>query len=316
MIIGNAAREMFENAKKQIVDVIVSLYGEDEREIIEKRVDNTYLDFTSTPDEEYKLANNYKENVREDSYKVIERSYMEYKAFLEQKENGEKEKSAYEAYLGQEIKNFYGMELSDDRVEMIANTECGCSFFFEDDEDERKNMYILKYPIATYVNKGHKGLTLVFIHELIHRIESGACCVGIKDPGEEKNQIANEIRTQKKAIAVVEKLRERGLVLFDVFGFYPLKGECVYDWLFPFVGDFFEKNQKVVDEIAIKNEWEKLNKIFGPSWDLLSSFLNLLYEVIKGKVDDELGYDGNIIKAEKLIEDMYEHSQKKIKLKS
>lgn len=134
--------------------------------------------------------------------------------------------------------------------------------------------YIIKVPIISLINIGVECCDLSIIHELVHRMETSEE-VGLGYCG--KNKIVNEIRTQKQAVKIVQKMREKGIFLIDDCSNGEVIDRSFYVKLFPLVLDFFEKYEDVLNKHAINNKGENLENIFGQSWNDFSSLIDSIY---------------------------------------
>lgn len=127
-----------------------------------------------------------------------------------------------------------------------------------------KEYHYIGIPFSSLANKGNDCLDVQLIHELIHRIEANGRKAGIE--GYDKQcEIANEIRTQKNAIKITKKLHENNIYVFDDPDKYSIEHSSIYEDLFPLTFDFFDKYEKIINEIAIigKND---MCDYFGTSW--------------------------------------------------
>lgn len=82
--------------------------------------------------------------------------------------------------------------MHDDVVEKMGTDidwECSKLLFFNNracagnvvwSGDENIDLCFVKFPIATLLNDGEKGMDVIFIHELIHAFETNADFIGIR----------------------------------------------------------------------------------------------------------------------------------------
>ncbi len=135
--------------------------------------------------------------------------------------------------------------------------------------------HVIKVPLATMINHNIECCDLSIIHELIHRMETSGGEIGLSDNG--KNIIVNEIRTQKIAVKIVEKMRERGIFLADDPSNKEIIDRSFYIKLFPLFGEFCEKYENILSNIAQNNKGKELENVFGPCWNEFSSLIDHIY---------------------------------------
>lgn len=135
-----------------------------------------------------------------------------------------------------------------------------------------------------------KALDNIFFHETRHVIEIDKLC-GIE--GENNNyRLLNEIRTQKNADSDSQILKS--MPLFSNCE-YEIDNPCKYISLYPYTFDFFEENHSLLNEIAIKNDYKRLEETFDK--DNLISFEKYLEIIYNNTNDQETSHIDSIIKS-------------------
>ena len=128
-----------------------------------------------------------------------------------------------------------------------------------------------------------KALDNIFFHETRHVIEIDKLC-GIE--GKNKDyRLLNEIRTQKNADRDSKILKS--IPLFSNCE-YDTESGCKYISLYPYTFDFFEENHSLLNEIALKNDYQKLEETFAK--DSLISFEKYLEIIYNSTNDQENSY--------------------------
>lgn len=137
-------------------------------------------------------------------------------------------------------------------------------------------IYYIKIPIFQDLNKCFNTLDSDLIHELVHRIESTGNYVGIFDHSREINNCINELRTQKIAIEITEKLHKMGIYIYDDPTICRNEARCVYAFLFPIFDDFYDKYERLFSDCAIQNDLKRLEVYFYPFWEKYSKYMDHL----------------------------------------
>ena len=205
---------------------------------------------------------------------------IEYRATLQENHrNYIAMNSQYGKKMFKAIKSEFNLELQPDILSFISfleNAYAGNIIALRDNNTSFYNY--IRVPLIHLTNNGIKGLDVSIIHELIHKIETNKHRVGISILNEENtNTIINEIRTQKLAIYITKKLHKQGIYIYDDPDDYKIEGESTYEWMFPLSESFLEEYERFFSNCAIKNDIEKLNDYFGPSWTRYSEHINEVY---------------------------------------
>lgn len=131
------------------------------------------------------------------------------------------------------------------------------------------NNIVIPYITIKYLNLKNKSMKCFdtnIIHEVIHTIEIGSKTnkFGLKTSKSDFT-MTNEIKTQLLAIKIAGELHRRGIFILDDPNDYMIQGQSAYEWLFPFVQDFFERNKKIILNCAI-DETSDILEYFGDSY--------------------------------------------------
>jgi len=146
--------------------------------------------------------------------------------------------------------------------------------------------FVIKIPIIYLKNMGAKAIDVSVIHEIIHYVESNKNYVGICDYIKGVNKLVNEIRTQKLAIKITNKLHELGVFMYDNPNDYKILGECLYEKLFPLTGTFFEDYEDFLNNVAISNDVGVLDKFLGPAWGEYSKYMDIQYHNFRFNIEN------------------------------
>lgn len=141
---------------------------------------------------------------------------------------------------------------------------------------------LLVIPFAAIANMNH-SIDVTLIHELIHVIETNMDKVGL-NKNEDNNKIYNifdEVRVQRLAVKIANKLREKGIYLFEIDKGKKVEDSASYEMVNSITVPFIEKYEKDICEASINNSPENLEALFGK--DNLYEYLNYInsaYELI------------------------------------
>lgn len=371
--------------KDILVDLFVDYYGREYRDLIRSRIDNTPVDLSSTPEDDYHYLTHHPNNISEEEKSLIESQYNNFDKVMNESRNinydllidyvvdifkitdrelirknrgkflslftdktftrglidGFSKKSLdllNDEYVStsakmkilkkqedfNDILKLLGLELdsvNDATINKVIEyrkklkESYRCSIAFESEYGKNINSLIkdiigfdvepkflnpiclarrasaitidvntgsdivyyryVKIPLIYFINMNVKGLDFDIIHELIHIIESYMNYVGISVSGPiKKNNIMNEIRTQKLAIKLTKILHERGIFLYDDPMDYKIEGYSFYENMFPLTDSFLDKYESVFSDCAINNDIKGLEKLFGESWNLYSEYVS------------------------------------------
>lgn len=115
--------ENFEKNKNIIIELLVEEYGEQYRQLIIQRINSTYNDFSSTPEEDYRYVQNHKNEVDVLDRLLVSLRYKEYKKV---------EKESKEKYLNIFINDVRGWLDISDLNKIMNNKNLFLSLFIDD----------------------------------------------------------------------------------------------------------------------------------------------------------------------------------------
>ena len=388
MINYNNIGENFNKYKKIIIEVLTDYYGVQYKEVIKRRLDNVFFDFSSTPEDDYIFLKVHKDLLDNSSKLLIKLRYYEFKniqrkeqkscfrllieyiksyleisnideinieneaflsLFTDKKFNSgyidafssksisllgdssisksvkesiihdqeefkriinsfgikienlsrevvdkllkyrKKLQDAYKSNIVQksifgktllrEIKKMFSIEIPAKVLNYYAFREDSWAGYICIEDDSNLTYYqFIKNPLLHYINSGIKGLDVILIHEIIHKVESNDDYIGISTADDDDvNHIINEVRTQNLAIKITKKLHELGIYIYDNPDDYTIEGESTYELLFPLIKDFLDENETLLSDCAINNTPKKLNEYFGEFWEEFGKKINSIY---------------------------------------
>lgn len=146
-------------------------------------------------------------------------------------------------------------------------------------------------------------------HENRHVIEVGNFCTGLEFHPDSRYSALNEIRTYLNECSDGEKLADK--VLFSKSeGIYTATN--IYSLLLPYVDDFFSKNKKQLNLLAIENDYEKFERLYGK--DTLLEFDNYLSEIMECLLENSnlLREKVDTRKQKQLLKSLDEHYQMEV----
>lgn len=152
---------------------------------------------------------------------------------------------------------------------------------------------ILYFPLVSLLDVG--DIDHNFFHELRHAVETGDNGCGLKIIHDELYRLINEVHTEENAVNDLSRLQGKILWAQDEANL-----NNSYQNLFSYVLDFFQDNRDLLNYLALYNDAELFESIFGVS-DLmqLEFFLKDLHEKI---MQDEDFYDSSeVVRGKKLI---------------
>lgn len=123
---------------------------------------------------------------------------------------------------------------------------------------KNKTLRVCVFPLMKNFNDGN--LDGIFFHENRHVVETEENFCGICSYDEDKYTILNEIRTEKNSCR--DKFHLGDEVLFSNKNYDEGKTN-IYLSLFPYAGDFFDRYEEILNKIAVVNDIEKLENLFG-----------------------------------------------------
>ena len=149
----------------------------------------------------------------------------------------------------------------------------------KDDNDYKTICYI-----PLYKNIYKSSLDKILLHELRHVIETNENGSGISRYLKNKYNLLNEIRTEINAKDDFNKTREN-----IIFSKNEEELPSIYEVLIPNTNDFFEENKKVLNILAITNNVEKLEELYGrDELKLYDYYLNNILELILNGKKEEI----------------------------
>lgn len=153
-----------------------------------------------------------------------------------------------------------------------------------------KKFYYIKIPIVELINIGAKSIDVSLIHELVHRLGRKDLFSGIEVYDKENDYVRNkyfdEVLTQKIAIKITKKAREKGIYIYNNLENDLIEGESCYEELFPLIGDFIDEHEELFFKLAFNNNGYELDNYFGNYWNILSTYIDNYYQELEITVNN------------------------------
>ena len=183
-------------------------------------------------------------------------------------------------------------------VNAILNREPFLSNYVAKDKSLRQYLY---FPHLEYKNC-KSNLDTALIHELIHLVESHRDYIletnitGISTG--DKNQFVNEVRTDLLAKKLKTKFNGNIFEKRDIeYNTLYLKTARIFTF-------FFEKYEKLLSDIAITGDLDKLTFYFSPIWDEFSKRMDEIWHYVEKEAS--LHEDGHTINLNIDVDNMFD----------
>ena len=229
------------------------------------------------------IFNKYNINIENVDEKIIDEIIFFRKILRKKRLNYISLHSDFSCQIFNYFKDNYGFCLPDDILSLISFIKNPYSGTIKLENDKKKQIFFdfIRLPITYLYSKGTKGYDVSLIHELIHKIETNGCVTGISlnENGFEES-ILNEIRTQKLAIKLTQKLHNMNIFIYDDPNDFKIFGESDYEYFFPLIDEFIEKYESILSNCAINNDSFELINMFGSSFiDFYNKINEIFYDL-------------------------------------
>ena len=220
-----------------------------------------------------KIVDNYL-NYREEM-----RKYYKYNIIM---------KSSFGKNIHSELDEYYGDkdELMFETIDKVCFEHMPWSAVADTPLNQKmKRFYYIKIPIIQLINASAKTIDANIIHEFIHRLGRKEMYSGIQFFDEinncHRNNWFDEVLTQKLAIKIIKRAREKGIYIYNTPLCDKIGGESFYEELFPLVGDFIDEHENLFINCSFNNSGYELDSYFGNSWNTLSTYIDNCYKELE-----------------------------------
>jgi len=170
--------------------------------------------------------------------------------------------------------NFYISRISkiinDNNSEIISNIlekeNPTCLKYIKNNGQSNKFIFL---PISRLKRYRNKTIDVILIHEMLHFLQKY----------NDNEIILNEVLVQFKAIKIAKSLHDKGIYIFDSPYDAKCHGECLYEYLLPFIQIILNYlPSEMINKAIIEDNYYQFNQILGESISKYFTILQQLYQ--------------------------------------